>query len=333
MSNRKGKHSRKSVRKNKISGNQKTEVFKTFAVLFILVSLSVLAGYIAHNLISSKIIPKDSSVKTVIKKKTVSKKKIISKKPVYEIYQEQKKRTHKTEIIKPDISPNISEKLPLVAIIIDDIGYDIGIAEKFLGLDATITLSILPYSTFNQRIGKMAREKGFEIMLHLPMEPDEYPAIKPGPGGILSSMSPDQLIAQLNNDINEIPYIKGVNNHMGSRITADSAQMNQVFSVLKKRNLFFIDSRTNRNTLCRSSAALFKVPFTERDVFLDHFHEPAFIKKQIQLLINIAQKKGTAVGIAHPDQQTYDVLKKALPELKKKVRLVSASEIIHATNK
>lgn len=331
MSKQKGKHPRKSVRKNRLPGNQKTEVLKTFAALFILVSLSVLSGYIAHNFMSSPIIPKDSPVKTVIKKKIIKKKTI--KKPVYEIYPKQKKRDYKHEIIKSDIPPNISEKLPLVAIIIDDIGYDMKIAEKFLGLDTAITLSVLPYTTFNKRIVKLAREKGFEVMLHLPMEPNEYPAIKPGPGGILSSMSPDQLIAQLNSDINEIPYIKGVNNHMGSRITADSAKMNQVFSVLKKRNLFFIDSRTTKNTLCKSSAALFKVPFTERDVFLDHFHEPGFIKKQIKLLISIAKKKGTAVGIAHPDQQTYDVLKEALPELKKNVRLVSASKIIHATNK
>jgi len=131
-----------------------------------------------------------------------------------------------------------------VAIIIDDIGYDRGMAKKFLSLDAVFTFSILPYSPFQENILKAVHSKGWETMLHLPMEPNEYPKVNPGPGALLTSMTPDQLIRQLALNIAAVPGVKGVNNHMGSRMTTVSTQMNQVFSILKKRGLFFIDSRT-----------------------------------------------------------------------------------------
>ena len=95
-------------------------------------------------------------------------------------------------------------KLPRVAIIIDDIGYDSQIAEKFIGLNAAITLSILPHSPQQRQIVRMAREKGLDLMLHLPMEPLEYPAVNPGPGALLAEMTPDKLIRQLNDDLDAV---------------------------------------------------------------------------------------------------------------------------------
>jgi hypothetical protein len=167
------------------------------------------------------------------------------------------------------------------------------------------------------------------IMLHLPMEPFEYPAVNPGPGTLLTSMTADQLIRQLEKNLASVPYIKGVNNHMGSKMTAESSQMYQIFSILKKRNLYFIDSRTSSKTLCEPSARLFQIPFAQRDVFLDHSQDPDFIRKQIKKLIRIAQRNGQAVGIGHPHTITYEILREMMPELEKKVKLVPASEIVH----
>jgi hypothetical protein len=161
------------------------------------------------------------------------------------------------------------------------------------------------------------------------MEPIEYPDVNPGPGTLLTSMTPDELTHQLEKTLDEVPFIRGVNNHMGSKMTAESSQMYQIFSILKKRNLYFIDSRTTIKTLCKPSARLFQIPFAQRDVFLDHKVEVEFIRKQIKELIRIAQRKGTAVGIGHPHSLTYKVLQEMLPELQKKVRLVPASEIVH----
>ncbi len=220
------------------------------------------------------------------------------------------------------------DQRPVVAIIIDDFGYDMDLAKRFLALDAKLTCAVLPHSVYFKRIAQLARKKGHDVMLHQPMEPNEYPMIDPGPGALLSVMTPDERIQQLNANIDLIPGICGVNNHMGSKTTTMSDEMNQIFTVLKKRGLFFIDSRTTAATLSLSSARLFKVPFAERDVFLDHVRKESEIRAQIEHLVNIAEVHGKALGIGHPHEVTYEVLKKALPDMKKRVRLIPASEIV-----
>ncbi|HHC25395.1 MAG TPA: divergent polysaccharide deacetylase family protein [Desulfobacterales bacterium] len=225
--------------------------------------------------------------------------------------------------------PKPEPVLPKVAIIIDDIGYDSAIAEKFLSLDAAITFSILPHSPFLKKISSRAKTEGIETMLHLPMEPREYPQVNPGPGALLTSMPPEQIISQLRKNLDSLPFIKGVNNHMGSRMTTFSTNMYQILSVLKKRDLFFIDSVTTGDSLCRSSARLLQVPFAQRDVFLDHVQDADFVRRQFRQLIRVANHYGEAVGIGHPHNVTYQIFREALPELRKKVRLVPASEIVH----
>jgi polysaccharide deacetylase 2 family uncharacterized protein YibQ len=218
--------------------------------------------------------------------------------------------------------------LPKIAIIIDDIGYDSKMVEKFIRLDIPLTLSILPQSPQKNRIVNLAHARGFDIMLHQPMEPNEYPRINPGPGTLFTAMPPDELICLLNKNLDEIPYVKGVNNHMGSRMTSQSEHMRQIFSVLKKRGLFFVDSRTTAQTICRMSAQLLHVPFGERDVFIDHRHQHDFIEKQMQELVRIARSHGEAIGIAHPHNSTYKVLQKIIPQLKKSNVFVPVSELV-----
>ena len=165
-------------------------------------------------------------------------------------------------------------------------------------------------------------------MLHLPMEPEEYPRINPGPGALLIDMTPDQLIGQLRLDLDQIPGAVGVNNHMGSRLTQDADRMNQIFSVLKKRGLFFIDSRTTEKTISRQSARLLCVPFAQRDVFIDHVQEPASIQRQLEALVRRAEAQGQAVGIAHPHTVTLEVLRERLPSIRQRLDLVPASAVV-----
>ncbi|MDD2388456.1 MAG: divergent polysaccharide deacetylase family protein [Desulfobacterales bacterium] len=244
--------------------------------------------------------------------------------PAYKIYPQDNARPNN---LIPESKPSRVSMKPQVAIIIDDIGYDKAIAEKFLKLDIPLTISILPFSPFQKGIVRSAHAKGTEIMLHLPMEPTEYPRIDPGPGALLTSMNPDELIDQLLKDIHAVNGIKGVNNHMGSKMTSVSTQMYQIFTILKKQNLYFIDSRTTSLSLCNPSARLLQIPFAQRDVFLDHKQDATFIRNQINQLIHIAQKNGTAVAIAHPHSITYTVLRESLPELKKHLTIVSASTL------
>jgi len=247
--------------------------------------------------------------------------------PTYEIFPEQPATPHKP---LQKLRPLPEGQTPLVAIIVDDIGYDRHIAEQLLDLDAPLTFSMLPYGPFNKRIMTQAQAKGLEIMLHLPMEPDEFPTVNPGPGALLNQMTADELIGQLIEDIDRLPGIVGVNNHMGSRISTSPERMRQIFSVLKTRDLFYIDSRTTAETTAKPSAQLLHLPFAERDIFIDHLDNPDFIRSQLQKLIDRARKQGFAIGIAHPHPATVDQLKAFLPRLTAEVTLVPASELVNA---
>ena len=246
-------------------------------------------------------------------------------KPDYEIFPEEPEPEPRPEPVPP---PKVPGKKPIVSIIIDDLGYERGIAEKFLSLECPLTYALLPHSPHLREIAEQAHQRGCQVMLHQPMEPRQYPRVDPGPGALLSKMSTNERLRVLKQNLDAVPHLHGVNNHMGSKMTADSAHMNQVLSILKKRGLYFIDSRTTPDTLSRSSARLFHVPFAERDVFLDHVPEPGFIRSQLQRLVSVAKEKGRAVGIGHPYAATYRVLSEELPGLKKRVRLVPASEVV-----
>ncbi|MDX2441758.1 MAG: divergent polysaccharide deacetylase family protein [Desulfobacterales bacterium] len=308
----KKKARKKSPKKTSLTASL-IKIFFGFAILLLLVFL---AGLLTHHLMLRK-----EPVKPI----PPSQKPPITQIPTFEIYPEQEIPPE-----KPPLQPEIilPDELPKVAIIIDDLGYDRFIAKKFLALDGVFTFSVLPHGPFTKRIAKAAAAKGYDIMLHLPMEPIEYPSVNPGPGALLTSMSPDELIEQLRKDLDDVPSIKGVNNHMGSRMTTVSTQMYQIFSILKQRNLFFIDSRSTAKTVCEPSARLLQIPFAQRDVFIDHIPDPDFIRKQLRQLVRIAKRKGVAVGIAHPHKITYKILSQELPELKKKVQLVPASSIV-----
>ena len=291
---------------------------RIIAGLSILILLVVAAGFLVHHLLQRS----QPTVRVPLADKGQSGPKI---EPPFEIYPEEGPPPATSEK-EPD--PPTHARLPRVALIIDDVGNDRRLARKFIRLDSNLTISILPQSPFTKHIAKDARENGLEIMLHQPMEPNEYPKVNPGPGVLLSSMSPDAIIDLLNANLDTIPGIKGVNNHMGSKMTANAPQMRQILSVLKKRDLYFVDSRTTSDSMCKMSASLLQVPFAERDVFIDHRHNEAFIRKQLKELVRIAQKKGVAIGIAHPHVSTYEVLLETLPEIKKRVDLVPVSQIV-----
>ncbi|GAB6095482.1 hypothetical protein JCM14469_17340 [Desulfatiferula olefinivorans] len=245
--------------------------------------------------------------------------------PTYEVFPDEEPEDRQVTVLPfPDRPP----ALPRVAVIIDDIGYNRVLARKLIDLDRALTFSVLPQSPHCREIAAEAYGKGLEIMLHLPMEPMEYPRVNPGPGALLVSMEVDRMIDLLYDHLEEVPYAVGVNNHMGSRLTTVSTRMYQIFTVLKKKDLFFIDSRTSAQSLCKPSARLLQIAFGERDVFLDHSLDRATIRKQVGALIEVARRNGQAIGIGHPHAETYEVLRDELPEFRKKVRLVHASELV-----
>ena len=331
MAKRKPARKKRSPKKTRKKTSIKSSLSKAFAGLAILAVLVAAIGFLVYTLAP----PEKSSQSSSISKSTQAKKQPVKKKPAFEIYPKEKTSAGKP-LAKIDIPKSIPEpkplplgKLPRVALILDDLGYDKKMAEKFFALNINLTVSILPHSPLQNKIARSASSKGLEIMLHLPMEPVEYPEVNPGPGTLLSSMSPDELISQLEENLNTLPGVKGVNNHMGSKLTAASTQMYQIFSVLKHRDLFFIDSRTTSDSICKPSARLFQVPFAQRDVFIVNYQKPDFIRTKIKELISIAQINGEAVGILHPHSTTYRILQEMLPDLQNQVQLVPASKIVH----
>ncbi len=259
------------------------------------------------------------------KTKTPKYEKTKGKPPVYEVFPG-------TDSGHPPMEPKPSRKpgsLPKIVVIIDDIGFDKKTAMGLCHVDNRITFSVLPGAPFGKILADRLADKGAQIMLHLPMEPMGYPGVDPGPGALFTSMTPDELLAQLQKDLVAIPHIVGVNNHMGSRLTTSESQMNQVFTILKKEDLFFIDSRTSVKSKCAPAARLLQIPFAQRDVFLDNVQNVAYITKQFGLLVKIAKKHGSAIGIGHPYKETLAALSKEIPKLAGKVEIVPAGTLVH----
>lgn len=245
--------------------------------------------------------------------------------PLYEVYPDEPLGRE-----PPPAAPEAPRtRPPKAALILDDVGYNPGIIRKFMALGIPITYAILPASPFAARLSEMIRKQGFEQMLHIPMEPEQYPAVNPGPGALMGSMAPADLLNVLTKSLDAFPMARGVNNHMGSRLTSLPAPMFRIMTLLKQRNLYFIDSRTASGSVCRTTAGVTRIPFGERDIFLDHELSAKAIRRQISGLLRAADAYGEAIGIAHPHGVTYRILREQLPVLKKKIEWVPASRIVH----
>ena len=245
--------------------------------------------------------------------------------PTYEVYTPDATAPPES-VVKPVIPP--AAKGPRVALIIDDMGYDLKQARRLMDLKIPLTLALFPYSPHQKEIARLARARDMELMLHMPMEPKEYPKVKPGPGALLQTMTPDELVTQLIRNLDTLPDAVGINNHMGSLLTAQAERMNQIFIILKKRGLFFVDSRTTTATQAPAAARLLQLPFAQRDVFLDHEPSADFVRGQVRQLIRVARRDGHAIGIGHPYPITHQVLREMLPQLKSQVQIVPASKLV-----
>ena len=226
-------------------------------------------------------------------------------------------------------NPNPSPKSPQIVIIIDDLGYNEQNYRSFLEIGYPLTFAILPALPYSEKIAKEARAKNREVLLHLPLEPQDYPAKNPGRGVLLDSMSEEELRKVLTQDLESVPGAAGVNNHMGSRLTGETRPMITLLSELKRRNLYFVDSLTTHGTVVTPLARKLGVKVGARDVFLDNYRDKAYIEGQLNSLVKVARNKGEAIGVGHPYPITASVLKDRLPQFEKEgIRVVSASRIV-----
>lgn len=219
-----------------------------------------------------------------------------------------------------------------VAIIIDDIGNDLGPVKELLKIDAKITFAILPFCSHTRAAAEMLHNAHREILLHLPMEPASYPREKPGNGALFTDMNDKELLFQLDKSMASVPYIAGVNNHMGSKFMSEEDKLSLIFARLKQRNLFFIDSRTAANSRASSASEKVGLPLASRKIFLDNNRDYNEIYK---ILIDIAQNSGNGYAssfiiIGHPYPETIRAIKDATRILRANgVAIVPVSKLIN----
>jgi polysaccharide deacetylase 2 family uncharacterized protein YibQ len=215
------------------------------------------------------------------------------------------------------------------AIIIDDLGNDPGAAKRLLALPYPLTFSVLPDLEHSARTADEAYAHGREVMLHLPMEAVPGAPAQPGPGEIKVGMTRQEVERILEADLGSVPHVAGVNNHMGSRATADAALMSAVMKVLARRRLFFVDSRTTAQSAALDTARRAGVPAFYRSVFLDDTETVDYTLGQLRLFRRDIESQGAAIAIGHPHATTIAALGRFLPQLERDgIELVPASELV-----
>ena len=218
-------------------------------------------------------------------------------------------------------TPVETEKIPMrgvIGLIIDDFGYrNDHVSNGFLQLPGKLTYAIIPGHDYSQLFSKKAYDAGYEIIVHLPMEnigktygEEEYV--------LMSYFQDDEIKNRINKAFDLLPESIGLNNHQGSRGTADSRVMTLVAGVIKEKKKFFIDSRTTNNSLAETTMRKYGVPTNKRDVFLDNELDEEKIKIQLLELADVSEEKGIAIGIGHVKPQTLNVLAKEIPVLQEK---------------
>ncbi|HEY2068773.1 MAG TPA: divergent polysaccharide deacetylase family protein [Rhizomicrobium sp.] len=195
---------------------------------------------------------------------------------------------------------------PKIAIVIDDLGADVVGTKRAIALPAAVSLSFLPYPDTTPELVREGVRGGHQILVHVPMEPDG--AADPGPNALRIGLPREELSRRLDWDLSRVPGFSGINNHEGSRFTADRTALVPVVEALADRHVFFLDSRTTVNSQVVPVARAFGVPSAARDVFLDDDQSPQAIAAALAQTEALAKRDGVVIAIGHPHQATLDAL-------------------------
>jgi hypothetical protein len=234
---------------------------------------------------------------------------------------------------KPGAKPSARITRPLkvfagrIAVVIDDVGYSLGNFGIIEGIKSPVTFSVLPGLDFSEEASRKLNALGFQVILHLPMEPKEKTGLEKNT--VLTSMDEGLIKSIIEKDLSTVDQVRGVSNHMGSKVTENEPTMSLVLDELKNKHLFFLDSFVTADSVAAELAKKKKVKFAKRDVFLDNSADPFYIRQQIRQLKLKARQNGQAVGIGHDRKTTLEVLKEEIPEMEKEgFKLVFVSELV-----
>jgi hypothetical protein len=214
----------------------------------------------------------------------------------------------------PVETPSVNPSGARLALIVDDCGQWIDTERGFIALGIPLTMSVLPSVPYTGQIAREASNAGKGVMLHLPME--TLSGLNPGPGKVTTAMTDDQIDEQVRADLDQVPLARGINNHEGSKASADSRVMRDVIGVLAHRgDLFFVDSRTNAASVGEQTAQAMGVPTASRDVFLDNRADVSYSESRLLEAAAIAKRTGSAIAIGHPRPSTLAAVRAMIPRL------------------
>ena len=241
------------------------------------------------------------------------------------LYISQGKKESPIMPLKPQLDGSVQGEMALV---IDDFGYNQETIEQYATMGRPITFSVLPYRQFSNEAATRALSAGQQVMLHLPMEPLSSTE-EQEQTSLQVQMNDAELSTLTTKAIHSLPGIIGVNNHQGSRATADGRMMNAVMKVMKANNLFFIDSRTNSRSVAFDIAKQAGIRTGENALFLDNSSDIAAIKKQLHTAAELATRNGSVIVIGHARHNTAIAIKEAIPELEASgIKFVFVSQLV-----
>jgi polysaccharide deacetylase 2 family uncharacterized protein YibQ len=212
----------------------------------------------------------------------------------------------------------------LIAMVIDDLGGDPASTKRAIALPRPVTLAFLPYPPATPALAAAGAKAGHEIIVHVPMQADN--GAYPGLEALETVLTADEIANRLETSLSRVPFAIGINNHMGSRFTADAVALEPVMRVLKAHHLFFFDSRTTAETKVAQVAARAGVPSAERDVFLDDVQTADAVASELDKADRLARTNGVVLVIGHPHKVTLGVLEDWLA--RNRARLIPLSEAI-----
>ncbi len=233
------------------------------------------------------------------------------------------------ELFPPKTEDENAVKPPMIAIVIDDMGFTGYKTDDFVKLEPPLTLSFLPYVKLLDKGLSDAYAGGHELMIHIPMEALNK-RFNDAPDNLTTSMNADKIKEITRNTLKKFKFIVGINNHMGSKFMGDENSLRAFMSEIKDEKIFFLDSKTTPKSVGKKIANEFNVPFAARDIFIDNVQEKGKVLAQLEKLEVIAKKRGYAIGIGHPYKVTLEGLKEWMPKIKAKgFEIVPLSKIIN----
>ncbi len=214
-----------------------------------------------------------------------------------------------------------------LAIVIDDVGYNKSRGLRAINLPGDMTIAVLPHAPHTTSLVAHAVAGGKDVIIHQPMEPHPGPEVREEPGTLKLNMSTDEFDSLVIDSLDTVPERSGLSNHTGSLLTQAQQPMRRLMAQLRKRNLYFLDSRTSAGTVAVDVAREMGVPALKRDVFLDHYRTIEKIDAAFNKALRVARRKGFAILVGHPYPVSLDFLEERLLDLPPDIRLVSAADL------